>query len=79
MAYNKYFYDIPTQVKFLDIYDGNEKHNWSYGIAYHDEIICLCCGAIIDIQEFFDESKEYEECPIRATVKWFPLNLKDKF
>lgn len=42
---NKYF-DKPKQVKFED-----EEGNLCYGIAYHDEIICACCGGILDPEE----------------------------
>ena len=42
----KKFYDVPTQVCFYD--DENEL---KFGIAYHDEIICGCCGSIYEISE----------------------------
>jgi hypothetical protein len=28
------------------------------GIAYHDEIICGCCGAVLSIQEVIDDAVE---------------------
>lgn len=41
-------YPVPTQVKFYT--DGK----WIGGIAYHDEIICGCCGGIQELSEFAD-------------------------
>lgn len=38
----KTYYDIPTQVKF-----GNKGEMETHiGIAYHNYIICACCGGI---------------------------------
>lgn len=28
------------------------------GIAYHDEIICGCCGAVLSIQDVIDDAAE---------------------
>lgn len=44
------FFEKPTQVKFLD----RDNNRWVGGIAYHDEIICGCCGGIFEIDEFAD-------------------------
>ena len=44
------FFEKPTQVKFLD----RDNNKWVGGIAYHDEIICGCCGGIFEIDEFAD-------------------------
>jgi hypothetical protein len=41
----KYF-DVPAQV----IFEEDEK-NQERGIAYKDEIICLCCGGIFEVNE----------------------------
>jgi hypothetical protein len=40
------YFDVPTQVTFLD-----EEDNRGAGIAYRDEVICLCCGATIPLHE----------------------------
>lgn len=40
------WYDIPTMV----IYRDDEKEE-CVGIAYHDEVICLCCGGIAELEE----------------------------
>ena len=51
-AMKKYF-EIPTQVKFWQDTETMHENNADYfaGITYHDEIICGCCGGIIEINE----------------------------
>ena len=49
----KRFFEKPTQVMFKQdeetmLENGAE---WFAGIAYHDEIICGCCGGIIEMDE----------------------------
>ena len=41
-----YYFEYPTQVKFIDPYDGRQLA----GIAYKDEVICGCCGTIYSIK-----------------------------
>lgn len=61
------YFDRPTEVVF---YADGESGSLS-GIAYHDEIICLCCGSIYELDEveivemFGGENEENEE--------WQPL------
>lgn len=44
------YYDKPTMVQFIT--SGNEEElNVHYGIAYCNEIICGCCGAIINFED----------------------------
>lgn len=51
-------YEKPTQVRWFDDVDGV----WVGGIAYRDEIICGCCGGILELSEFEDnEVFEYED------------------
>lgn len=51
-------YEKPTQVRWLDDLEGI----WVGGIAYRDEIICGCCGGILELSEFEDgEVFEYED------------------
>ena len=51
-------YEKPTQVRWFDDVDGI----WVGGIAYRDEIICGCCGGILELSEFEDgEVFEYED------------------
>lgn len=39
-------FDMPTMVRFVD-----EEKNEYDGIAYNQEIICLCCGSVIPLEE----------------------------
>jgi hypothetical protein len=32
---------------------------WRGGIAYHDFIICGCCGAIMPIEDIIEEANEF--------------------
>lgn len=41
-------YERPTQVRWFDDVEGV----WIGGIAYRDEIICGCCGSILELDEF---------------------------
>ena len=59
----KYF-DKPTQIVFYDV-DGD---NWKSGIAYCSEIICACCGGVIEIDEI------YEFAPAEITQPIFPYH-----
>ena len=47
-------FDVPTQVAFYDA----ENELYIGGIAYGDEIICLECGATIEIADYCDEIEE---------------------
>ena len=44
----KQYFETPTQVLFKQDANGAE---WFAGIAYHDEIICGCCGGIVEVSE----------------------------
>ena len=57
----KTYYELPTMVKFEDPDGENE---WLYGIAYHEEIICACCGSVFDIAELNEDGLEIAE------MKW---------
>lgn len=39
-------FDVPTMVRFVD-----EEKNVCDGIAYNQEIICLCCGGVVPLEE----------------------------
>ena len=51
--YTSLYYETPVQVKFYTT--DNEIRG---GIAYHDFIICGCCGLIFPIQEIVDDAKK---------------------
>ena len=65
-------YPMPRQVLWWD-YDG---HYYRYGIAYRNEVICSCCGAIeeiSDIEEFCPQSL----IPILELGDWYDLEETD--
>ena len=47
----KRYYDKPTQVMYYLISVEGEEGQYVSGIAYCDEVICACCGAVISIDE----------------------------
>ena len=47
-----FWYDVPTQVAW---FDGG---TYAAGIAYHDEIICACCGGVESIEEVIEYTPE---------------------
>lgn len=67
---NDFYFQIPTQVKFWDV-DGD---HYVGGIAYHDYIICGCCGGLIPIQEVFEFTPE-EVTPIIAMDDWTDISF----
>ena len=58
----------PTQVKFYDDY----LEEFHYGIAYHDIIICGCCGGVFEISEILEFAPEGIE-PITSYHDWVDL------
>ena len=51
------YYGTPCQVRFVDCGDPNNITT-SYGIAYKDEIICGCCGAVLSIVEIVKDAEK---------------------
>lgn len=49
----KQYFETPTQVLFKQDAETMRENGaeWFAGIAYHDEIICGCCGGIVEIEE----------------------------
>lgn len=49
----KKYFEIPTQVLFRQDEETMRENgaHWFAGIAYRDEIICGCCGGIVEIEE----------------------------
>jgi hypothetical protein len=60
--YTPLYYGTPCQVRFVDCGDPN-KIIACYGIAYKDEIICGCCGAILSIDGVIKDAE-------KAGVHW---------
>ena len=67
----KIYYEQPTQVVFTD--DCGE--TWNYGIAYQDEIICMCCGCLVSIEELIEFAQEdnYEGDIIIEEPEWVDI------
>lgn len=49
----KQYFETPTQVLFKQDKETMRENGteWFAGIAYHDEIICGCCGGIVETSE----------------------------
>ena len=58
-------FDVPTQVAFWDV-DGN---HYCSGIAWHEQIICACCGGVFEIAEIYEFAPDGVE-PIVAYEDW---------
>ena len=65
----KPYYDVPTQIEFVD-YENEEKLG---GIAYHDIVICGCCGGVIPIEEMNDGNYGFE---FQRELEW--TNVSDE-
>ena len=55
----KSYFDRPAQVVFADPDNSGE---WLAGIAYHDEIICACCGGVFNIDDVIEMAEEDGIC-----------------
>ena len=67
-------FERPTQVAFYNV----EDRCYDAGIAYGDEIICMCCGGVIPINELLEEVAEVDPW-VKAVI--IPLaweNLRDE-
>ena len=52
----KRYYEVPKQVKWFDY----NEDKWIGGIAFHDFIICGCCGSVLELNEFEGENTIYD-------------------
>lgn len=64
-------FDEPTQVAFWDSDGGH----WCGGIAYGTEIICGCCGGVMDLDEIYEFAPEDID-PIRVYKNWVDINAE---
>lgn len=64
-------FDKPTQVAFWDV----DNNLWCGGIAYGTEIICGCCGGVIDIDELYEFAPEGID-PIKIYNDWVDINAE---
>ena len=49
------FYEKPRQVVFAD---PENPGDWLAGIAFHDCIICSCCGGVFEIEDVVNQAQE---------------------
>ena len=64
----KTYFDRPTQVVFADPDNPGE---WLIGIAYHDEIICACCGGVFNIDDVIEMAEtDGVKCAIYEYSEW---------
>ena len=49
------FYEKPKQVIFAD---PENPGDWLAGIAFHDSILCSCCGGVFEIEDVVKQAKE---------------------
>lgn len=47
-------FDFPTQVAFWDV----EGNHYCSGIAWREQIICACCGDVVEIAEVYEFTPE---------------------
>ena len=69
------YYGTPCQVKFVDCGDP-DNITLCGGIAYHDFVICGCCGAILSIQEIIDDAvaNGYHWDDAIIEMKWIDIS-----
>ena len=67
------YYEHPVQVKYWD----NGLQNYIGGIAYHDFIICGCCGKACSVDAIIDEALKFSKIePDKAIIEldWIDIN-----
>ena len=72
------WFEVPTQVQFWEC----EIEDYVGGIAYRNEIICGCCGSVIQIEDLYEQVRDAaadgEVAPMEDEViivmTWVPIN-----
>lgn len=64
-------FDEPTQVYFWD----SENECWVGGIGYGTEIICGCCGGVIDIDEIYEFAPDGID-PLHIFDEWVDISAE---
>ena len=81
MAEKIFKFEEPTQVAFLDM--NAEEIKWTGGIAYGPNIICGCCGGIIELVDIWIDWTEWGskdpkyvgiESPLIIYEKWVDIS-----
>ena len=64
----KSYFDKPIQVVFAD---PENPGDWLAGIAFHDCIICGCCGGVFSIDDVIEMAREDGvKCAIHEYLEW---------
>ena len=69
MNNRKLYFDVPTQVAFW------EDNHYIGGIAYGAEIICSCCGGVVEIAEVYEFAPEGVN-PVVEYRDWIPFDAE---
>ena len=67
-----YFFETPTQVKFLD--EAEDEPKYKGGIAYGDVIVCGCCGGVVEIGDLLEHFSEQEANLIIIPLEWIDIS-----
>ena len=58
----QFWFETPTMVRCYEHMeedaDGVKEPQFFVGIAYHDEVICACCGGVYDLEDLYDGADE---------------------
>ena len=61
-------------MRFYDANDGL----WRGGIAFHDYIICGCCGAIMSIEDLVKDAKDFGVHFDKAIIELEWIDISDE-
>ena len=67
-----YFFETPTQVKFLD--NAEDELKYKGGIAYGDVIVCGCCGGVVEISDLLEYFSDEEANLIIIPLEWIDIS-----
>ena len=71
--YTPLYYGTPCQVRFYETFTAK----YYYGIAYHDFIICGCCGEVRKIEDIIKDAENVGIHWDDAIVELEWINLLD--
>ena len=63
------WFEVPKQVAVARLFDEGDEDTF-VGIAYHNEVICLCCGVTFGVEEL------EEECAVYEVLNWHNLDFQ---
>lgn len=70
------YFNVPTQVRFYwNDGEDRESEHWIGGIGYEDNIICGCCGGLVDMAEVYEEYEEvYDDGVAIEVLPWIDIS-----